>query len=256
MLHNKTQIYLAICALFMLCIPLMFWQTGYQWELHENIKLMHETELYALITLTYTASFPYAITTSLILTVLLCFVCRHKYQWQVIALLCILSLGITQFAKSSIKQMIQAPRPYVVAMQDKGIITFFGYEHDAFYTLPKNTQHTLITEFLKAESLNDTSRFKAIQTNLQSELGYAFPSGHSIFATSWLLLFAGLLGKWGRRTLLPLITLWAAIMLYSRVRLGMHYPIDLLVSILLSWIWHAFSFAQILPRLQQRFQAA
>ncbi|WP_080652071.1 hypothetical protein [Kingella kingae] len=37
-------------------------------------------------------------------------------------------------------------------------------------------------------------------------------------------------------------------MLYSCVRLGMHYPIDLFVSIWIAWAWHGCIFAWGLPK--------
>ena len=42
------------------------------------------------------------------------------------------------------------------------------------------------------------------------------------------------------------MTIWGVLMLISRVRLGMHYPIDLLIAIISAWVVHViiFSFLQ------------
>lgn len=39
-------------------------------------------------------------------------------------------------------------------------------------------------------------------------------------------------------------------MLISRLRLGMHYPIDLFVSTLISWVFHIIVFVWIIPLLE------
>ena len=40
---------------------------------------------------------------------------------------------------------------------------------------------------------------------------------------------------------------WAALMLISRLRFGMHYPIDLFISTLIAWIFHCILFIWIIP---------
>jgi len=46
--------------------------------------------------------------------------------------------------------------------------------------------------------------------------------------------------------LIGAMTIWGVLMLISRVRLGMHYPIDLLIAIISAWVVHViiFSFLQ------------
>ena len=82
----------------------------------------------------------------------------------------------------------------------------------------------------------------------ENEVGYSFPSGHSIFAATWLMLAVGFTQLLGNRSfkaklLVAGIAVWSLLMLISRVRLGMHYPIDLLVATLLAWLINSIIFA-------------
>ena len=60
--------------------------------------------------------------------------------------------------------------------------------------------------------------------------------------------FSQLLGNrsFKAELLIGAMTIWGVLMLISRVRLGMHYPIDLFVAIISAWIVHLiiFSFLQ------------
>lgn len=48
-----------------------------------------------------------------------------------------------------------------------------------------------------------------------------------------------------------LAILWAGAMLVSRLRLGMHYPIDLFASSLIAWLFHLILFIVVVPKLEQ-----
>ena len=52
--------------------------------------------------------------------------------------------------------------------------------------------------------------------------------------------FSQLLGNrsFKAELLIGAMTIWGVLMLISRVRLGMHYPIDLFVAIISAWIVH------------------
>lgn len=64
---------------------------------------------------------------------------------------------------------------------------------------------------------------------------YGFPSSHS--ANSWgVAIFAMYLVR--NRKLSIFLAFWAALVTYSRAYLGVHYPGDLLVGVLLASLWH------------------
>jgi len=80
------------------------------------------------------------------------------------------------------------------------------------------------------------------------ETGFAFPSGHTMFAASWALLGVGLL--WPRRRYVTIVLLmsWAIAVMGSRLVLGMHWPRDLVFATLISWL-----FITLATWLAQRF---
>ncbi|VEC77529.1 Phosphatidylglycerophosphatase B [Raoultella ornithinolytica] len=103
---------------------------------------------------------------------------------------------------------------------------------DQFYALKRKERAKLVHEQLAQEQ--DIPRF--LRKHWQKETGFAFPSGHTMFAASWALLGVGLL--WPRRrwvTIAALLT-WATAVMGSRLALGMHWPQDLLVATLISWL--------------------
>jgi phosphatidylglycerophosphatase B len=73
-----------------------------------------------------------------------------------------------------------------------------------------------------------------LRKHWQKETGFAFPSGHTMFAASWALL----LGCWPRRRTVTIVILlvWATGVMGSRLLLGMHWPRDLVVATLISWL--------------------
>ena len=60
---------------------------------------------------------------------------------------------------------------------------------------------------------------------------YGFISSHSS-NTFGLAVLVGLLGKPNYRYLIVLLIVWAALVAYSRVYLGVHYPLDIMVGAL------------------------
>lgn len=245
------QIQLALFSILMMIVPLQIWATGYTWWEFENHYATHYVDLLSfeltlLIPITQTASFPNSVVVSALLAVVLLLFASRQNAWQTILVMCVLSVGGTQLAKSTIKQISQEPRPYVVYLNEN-ILPFMGYEAHSFYRQPEKVQTQAI-----ATGFHYPPEFKEYM--LSEDRGFSFPSGHTIFVVSWLLLFVGLLPRWGKSVLLPILTIWAAAVSYSRVKLGMHYPIDLFVSILLAWVWHGFLFAQILPQLNAHYR--
>jgi phosphatidylglycerophosphatase B len=62
-----------------------------------------------------------------------------------------------------------------------------------------------------------------------------------MFAASWALLAVGLL--WPRRRTVTIVVLlaWATGVMGSRLLLGMHWPVDLIVATLISWLLVTFA---------------
>ena len=129
--------------------------------------------------------------------------------------------------KSWVKDKVQEPRPFVVWLEKTHHIPV-----DEFYTLKRKDRGNLVKEQLAEQ--RDVPTF--LRKHWQKETGFAFPSGHTMFAASWALLAVGLL--WPRRRTLTIafLLIWATGVMGSRLLLGMHWPRDLVVATLISWL--------------------
>ena len=163
-------------------------------------------------------------------------------------LVVLLAIGSTQATKILIKPLIAEPRPYIVAMADAEPSRI-----RAFYAQPRSERRTYVTHYYA-----DSATPSYLSAHRASETGYSFPSGHSLFAASWALLFAGIIGYANRRRrfVSTAVTLWAMLVMASRVTLGLHYPIDLAVAILLACAFalpllHAWQRRHHSPRLRR-----
>ncbi|MGX3066164.1 phosphatase PAP2 family protein [Ursidibacter arcticus] len=221
----------------MLIIPLATWVIGWQWALDTNLQMSALD--FGLFILTETGSTPYALITCVLFMLWLMWLTRKRYSWFLVGFICASSVVGTQIIKEGVKAVFKEPRPFVTQM--------FQTETEGFYALPKVEQEKQVLTFSQPD-------ISFVTEHQADELGYSFPSGHTIFAVSWLLVFAGFLfGLSGQAVILTQIfaILWAGLMLISRLRLGMHYPIDLFVSTLISWLFHLIVFVWVIPYLSQ-----
>lgn len=220
----------------MLAIPLVAWAIDWQWALNTNLG--HSSLDWGLFVLTETGSTPYALITCVIFMLWLMWLARHRYSWLLVGFICASSVVGTQIIKEGAKAVFKEPRPFVTQM--------FQSNTEQFYALPKTEQATEVMQFAQSDN-------QFVVEHQADELGYSFPSGHTIFAVSWLLVFGGLLfGVRQQAAIFAQIFAlsWAALMLISRLRLGMHYPIDLFVSTLIAWAFHLVAFIWCVPVLE------
>ncbi|WP_281772774.1 phosphatase PAP2 family protein [Haemophilus parahaemolyticus] len=228
---NKLSFYTAL----MLCIPLFVWATGWHWVNDAHLISGFDTFMYFL---TESGSAPYALITCVVFMLWLMKLVAKRYSWLLVGAVCATSVIGTQAIKIVAKHTFAEPRPYVVQMM--------GGEAQAeqFYELSRDERAVLVAQHYQNHN------FPLVVKHRESETGYSFPSGHTIFAVSWLLLFAGLLiGIRSQAVIFAqgFALVWAALMLISRLRFGMHYPIDLFISTLIAWIFHCILFIWIIP---------
>ncbi|MEZ8824104.1 phosphatase PAP2 family protein [Vibrio amylolyticus] len=131
-------------------------------------------------------------------------------------------LLLTGFAsKTTLKVLTESPRPYTELLAKDLLIP----EAAHFYNLDEEQQVQLIDSISSEVSPWRTSHW-------QGEKDYSFPSGHTIFAAICVVFFGGLFWKNQRYSWAIGVLLWASLVAYSRLWLGMHRPIDLIGSTL------------------------
>lgn len=226
---------LSFYTALMLIIPIWVWATGWQWTGDQHLITGFDTFMYFL---TESGSAPYALIPCVLLMLWLMKLTTTRYSWLLVGAICAASVIGTQGIKTIAKATFAEPRPYVAQMME----TPEGTEQ--FYELPRDERAVLVAQYYQ------NNEFPLVAKHREHETGYSFPSGHTIFSVSWMLLFVGLLA--GIRTPSAIfaqvfIIAWSALMLISRLRFGMHYPIDLFVSTLLAWAFHCVLFVWIIP---------
>jgi len=184
--------------------------------------------------LTESGSVPYAIITCGVFALLFLPLFSNRKQWILAVAVMAFSMVITQGVKSGLKNAFAEPRPFVTYVTEKT-----GSSAEAFYAQDRKARAQIVDQFYQTQR----NVPEWIKGHYADEVGYSFPSGHTIFATSWLMLAVGFMQLIGNKRgsaklLIGFMTLWAILMLVSRLRFGMHYPIDLFVSIFIAWLIH------------------
>ncbi|WP_412763463.1 phosphatase PAP2 family protein [Rodentibacter abscessus] len=204
------------------------WGFSYQWN--GNSQLIEAD--YWLYLLTETGSVPYALITCAVFALIWGFLFKNRKQWFLGVMVMAFAVVATQALKTGLKAVFKEPRPFTVYLAEQ---THTNAEN--FYKNDRSQRALIARDFYS----NQTDTPAWLVKHYENETGYSFPSGHAIFAATWLMLAAGftqLLGNrsWKAKLLMGAMAVWSLLMLVSRVRLGMHYPIDLLVSILSAWV--------------------
>ncbi|MHC5225637.1 phosphatase PAP2 family protein [Ignatzschineria sp. LJL83] len=217
----------------LLLIPIGAWLSNWHWNSNQSYTSID----FLLFIVTETGSAPYfALITSLLFSIWLSMRCKLlKHHWVMIFMSVLILQGSTQIIKSAIKTLLEEPRPYMAYIVEKGV------EIEPFYELPRKERSIVIQEALAEDSTTP----KWLQNHWQHETGYSFPSGHTIFAVMWAFIIVGFLSREkDPKTHLAMIimTVWAGLMMISRMRLGMHFPIDLFVSTIIAYLIALFFF--------------
>ncbi|WP_434641716.1 phosphatidylglycerophosphatase B [Klebsiella sp. I138] len=213
----------ALGAALLMIMPGVVWISGWKWQ-----PGLSQVWLKLMYWVTESVTQPWGIITHVVLCGWFLWCLRFRLRAAVM-LFVILGAAILlgQGIKSGIKEQVQEPRPFVVWLEKTQQVPV-----DEFYALKRKERAKLVHEQLAQEQ--DIPRF--LRKHWQKETGFAFPSGHTMFAASWALLGVGLL--WPRRrwvTMAALLT-WATAVMGSRLALGMHWPQDLMVATLISWL--------------------
>ncbi|MBV8041685.1 phosphatidylglycerophosphatase B [Pluralibacter sp.] len=213
----------AIGAALLLVMPVAVWLSGWQWQPGSNSEWLK-----LLFWITETVTQPWGMITHVALCGWFLWCLRFRLRAAtVLFLILAAAILLGQGVMSWVKERVQEPRPFVVWLEKSQHVPV-----DAFYTLHREARAQLVEQQLSTRQ--DIPLF--LRQHWQKETGFAFPSGHTMFAASWALLGVGLL--WPRRRTVTIVVLmvWATAVMGSRLALGMHWPQDLIVATLISWL--------------------
>ncbi|WP_102524580.1 phosphatase PAP2 family protein [Vibrio tapetis] len=122
--------------------------------------------------------------------------------------------------KTGMKHITEVPRPYTLQLSQSELVdspeTF--YAQDAI-------QRELIIE--SAQDIFSPWRLK----HWEGETNYSMPSGHTIFVAICVMFWGGFLLAQQQKTLMALLVFWGVGVGFSRLWLGMHWPLDVMVSL-------------------------
>jgi phosphatidylglycerophosphatase B len=207
----------------LMVMPVLVWISGWNWQPGDNTAFLRVAYW-----VTETVTQPWGIITHVALCGWFLWCLRYRLKAAVmlfIILACAILAG--QGVKSWVKERVQEPRPFVRWLEQTHDITT-----NDFYSLKRQDRGNLVKEQLAGQQ--DIPPF--LRKHWQKETGFAFPSGHTMFAASWALLGVGLLWPRRRTWTIALLLIWATGVMGSRLVLGMHWPRDLVVATLMSWL--------------------
>lgn len=208
-------------AIILTILPLVVLAMGWHWQPTGSSSFF-----YLLYLVTETASNPWAILTCLVFAAVFTLLLRVSGR-KALLLISVLGVAILsgQVIKSVLKNTFEEPRPYVTWLESR-----YHIDDDYFYSLPRSERTTLVHDTLK----NDKQIPQWLKQHWEHETGYAFPSGHTMFAATWALLAILFLWPRGYYITASLFLAWALTVAASRLLLGMHWPADLILSTTIS----------------------
>ena len=97
-----------------------------------------------------------------------------------------------------------------------------------------NISSRLIKPFVKRPRPCQVIHRMVVQTRVSCGSGYSFPSSHATNHFAFALFISGVMGLKRKESILWLI--WAALISYAQIYVGVHYPVDVVMGSLLGAI--------------------
>ncbi|EPG7576775.1 phosphatase PAP2 family protein [Providencia rettgeri] len=226
---KKTVLVVCAFALLLIIPPTLMMITGWHWSPENQFH-----SIKWLLWLTNTAGAPYSILTSLLFLGAVALVFRLKKKQCLKILLILISVVLLQQGlKSALKNTFKEPRPYV-----EWLASEYQIPTSDFYELKRSIRAKLIKDTVK----QDENVPKWQRKHWQAETGYSFPSGHMLFAAGWALFLIALFWQQRLYALSIGLAIWAEGIAFSRMLLGMHWPIDIITSVVISACFTVFGY--------------
>ncbi|GAA5095633.1 phosphatase PAP2 family protein [Wohlfahrtiimonas larvae] len=220
-LSRQKTIIILLAILQLTLIPIVLWLADWQWSLDNTFNGLDQFLFW--VTQSGTA-IVYAFLTCVFLLIILSLFAWHKTHWVIIAMTAFILLISTQVVKTALKSFYKEPRPYTSYLVEQGV------DLDKFYQEIRSVR----SEIVKNSVQSQVNMPDYLKKHWEKEVGYSFPSGHVAFAVTWLMIFILILPMNRKRdwAIVFVIFIWTILMIVSRIRFGMHYPIDVFVSTL------------------------
>lgn len=213
----------ALGALLLIIMPMGVLLSGWAWQPDGN-----DLFIYVCYLITETASYPWAGITCIVLGLWFVWLFKLSIKKSILLLIILATAVLSgQLIKSVIKESVEESRPFVMWLEKEYLI-----DDVYFYNLPRPQRAKLVHDNLT----NDERVPEWLKSHWEKETGYASPSGHTLFTTSWALI--GIVLLWPKRhyASVALLVTWSITVAGSRLVLGMHWPSDLLLATLLSFV--------------------
>ncbi|MCL1058484.1 phosphatase PAP2 family protein [Shewanella gelidimarina] len=190
----------------------------------------HFAQLLYWITSTGTA--PYGIATGIVILIA-CYRNLAKPLFLQLVLAVSISMAATLSLNHFLKPFFAEARPYAALLAQESLLNT-----DDFYQHNKTNKRAMISTAVEQLEVarTDINLSSAIKGHWQHEVGYSFPSGHTLFAVTLALVVSFYLLLAGQTLLPTALFSWAIAMGFSRMWLGMHWPQDVLASTVLGGI--------------------
>ncbi|CAM3257325.1 phosphatase PAP2 family protein [Shewanella pealeana] len=180
----------------------------------------------ALYWLTSTGTAPYGIITGLLILTA-CYRRMSKPHFLKLVLAVSISMAATLSLNHFLKPYFAEPRPNAALLEQEYLLNT-----QDFYQHSKADKRELIGIAIQQLDVArpDLQLSASIKRHWQHEVGYAFPSGHTLFAVTLALVVGYYLLLAGNLIMPAVLLSWAIAMGFSRMLLGMHWPQDVLAS--------------------------
>lgn len=187
--------------------------------------------------LTSSGTAPYGVATVLFILLL----SYHRLaKAEFISLFLTISLGMctTLGLNHYLKPFFNEARPNAVWLEQQYLLNT-----ENFYTLTKAERKAQMTASLERLEHAETDLVLSplVKQHWKNEVGFAFPSGHTLFAMTLTMIVSYYLLLAGNLVLPTLLFIWSITMGFSRMLLGMHWSQDVLASTVLGGVISLFS---------------
>ncbi|BAJ03831.1 phosphatase PAP2 family protein [Shewanella violacea] len=182
--------------------------------------------------ITSTGTAPYGVATVL-LVLLLGYQRLERSRFFSLFLAISLSMCATLGLNHYLKPYFSEARPNAVWLEQHYLLNT-----DSFYTLTKvERKEKMTTAVNRIEHANtELTLAPLIKQHWQHEVGFAFPSGHTLFAITLTIVASYYLLLAGNLWIPGMLFCWSIAIGFSRMLLGMHWSQDVLASTLIGGV--------------------